>query len=344
MPPAPGRRGAPCPPPPASPDRRALAFRSLPADTAAALPVAGDGGTGLMAYRLHAGAARGPAVLLGHCCGFAAGSYRPLLERLAAEVAVYAFDARGHGGSDKPAPGATLADGGPAYAADRFARDLAAVTAAVRADAGPRPLHYAGHSLGGAAAMRLAVRFGAFPWDGAILFEPPIFPDPATPTHAEAQEKNEALAARTRRRTEWFESPAAYAEFIAARRAYDALDPEFQRAHVRATLAEDPAGGWRLACPKAVEAAIFDLWGESSTWDLVPAFPRLPPGTRFRLVAGDPEAGPRRDWITGTLPLLAARLPQAEFRSLADRGHLMVFEDPAQAVALIRGLWGPSPN
>src|SRR5579883_1002992 len=124
--------------------------------------VAADGAI-LPVYAL-GGPAGAPALLFGHANGLAAGSYEPWLRELAAAARVFAFDARGHGGSRWPE--------GPldqVFHVDRFADDLALVAAAVAARRGGVPLHYAGHSLNAAAALRLAGRGGAQPWSRLVL-------------------------------------------------------------------------------------------------------------------------------------------------------------------------------
>jgi predicted alpha/beta hydrolase len=84
------------------------------------------------------GARSAPALLVGHANGLAAGSYGPWLRDLARDFRVYAFDARGHGGSSWPeGPLETV------FSIDRLADDLAEIVAALRARLSGAPLHYA---------------------------------------------------------------------------------------------------------------------------------------------------------------------------------------------------------
>src|SRR2546430_13653838 len=67
------------------------------------------------------GAQSVPALLVGHANGLAAGSYGPWLRDLARDFRVFAFDARGHGGSSWPeGPLATV------FSVDRPAEEPAA--------------------------------------------------------------------------------------------------------------------------------------------------------------------------------------------------------------------------
>ena len=213
----------------AAQQRRTLAFLSL-ADADEIFTVATTDGAVLPVYGI-AGPAGAPVLLFGHANGLAAGSYGPWLRRLATRARIYAFDARGHGGSSWPA--------GPieeVFAVDRMADDLAEVTRAVAARAGAAAIAYAGHSLGGASALRLAAARRAPQWSACVIFEPPIFPPPGTRFHDEATAKQIRLVAGTERRREVWPSPEALAERLKGRGMFARFDPAMLAAHCRATL------------------------------------------------------------------------------------------------------------
>lgn len=312
-------------------------FVSIPDSDAELIPVAGHGGVRLNLYRLRRSRRGGPVVLFGHACGFAAGSYLPLLERLRDDAAIFAFDARGHGGSDAPPPD------GDTYNPDSYARDVAALGAAVTTRIDGRPLHYVGHSLGAAAMLRLGSKltglFRTVPWRSVLIFEPPIFPPPDQPIHAECLEKDRRLAQRTALRRSDFASPNDLIDLIAGRGVFRDVRPEFLAAHAHATL--KPRGaGFTLACPPAIEAATFASFGDASTFRALPNFPA---DTPLHYVAGDPD-GMERNWATLIAPVAAARLgvrpddaARRRFTQLRGRGHLMIQEDPEKAAELVRG-------
>ncbi len=273
--------------------------------------------------------------MFGHACGFAAGSYLPLLKALARDTDLYAFDARGHGGSEAPTPlgeGCTPAD---------YARDLANL-AAVVATRGGKPVHYVGHSLNAAAMLHLGACFPdllrATPWRGMLLFEPPVFPSADRPEHAECAEKDKRLVARTRQRREHFANPEELVSLLTGRGLFRALSRDYLVAHAQATLRPAEAG-YTLACPTAVEAATFSSFGEDSTFRALAGFPAEIP---VHLVGGDPDGGPERNWTTLMAPALAERLrensTQRRFTQLRGRGHLMVQEDPDTTLRLIGDL------
>lgn len=272
------------------------------------------------------GPAGAPALLVAHANGLAALSYAPWLADLAADLAVFAYDARGHGAASWPS--------GPldeVFHVDRFADDLALVAGAVLARLGGRPLLFAGHSLGAAAALRLAGRGGKLPWRQSLLFEPPVFPDRSSPHHAAAAAKQTPLIERSAERRAFWESPEALGGLLAARGPFRRARPDLLAAHCRASLRPLPEGGWTLACPPAVESAIFRNHRIADTWQRLPAI-----AAPVHLVGGDPalaDAG----WVSAVLPEMAQRIPGARLTMLAGRGHMMIFEAPDSCRALVLG-------
>ncbi len=328
-------------PPPFASTRFSLPpFRSLPDDQADCIAVDGDGGVRLNLYRLRRRPAGGPVILFGHACGFAAGSYRPLFDTLAEDAEILAYDSRGHGGSDVPAPETG------AYGPDRFALDLAALAGAAIRLAEGRPLYFVGHSLNAAAMLRLGAHHGEtlrrLGLRGVLLFEPPVFPTEDRPEHAECAEKDARLVARTRNRRARFADPQELIALLTGRGLFRHLSEAFLAAHATATLRPLADGGYTLACPPVVEAETFATFGEGSTFAHLGAFPAEVP---VHLVGGDPNGGPDRNWTTLMAPALAERLGAGRapavlrrFTALPERGHLMVQEDPATTRRLIREL------
>ena len=311
-------------------------FRSIPSATAELIEIPSEDGLVLNLYRLAGGHDR-PAVLFGHACGFAAGSYLPLLARLTAVADVFAFDARGHGGSDAPSGDLSI------YSPSHYARDLARIAQAVAERKDGAAMFYVGHSLGAAAVLRLGsfhtAEFGRIPWRALLLFEPPIFPPPEHPYYAESQAEDRQLVERTRNRRAHWPSAAAFAAALAGRGVFKHVGAEFLRAHAAAGLRPDAKGsGYDLCCPPAVEARTFQAFNEPSAFD---ALSRFPAGLPLHLIGGD-AAGPRRSWVTLMAPEIAARLgcgsASRRFTALPGRGHLMVQEDPEMTQRLVHNL------
>ena len=265
-----------------------------------------------------AGGARDvPALLVGHANGLAAGSYGPWLRDLARDFRVFAFDARGHGGSTWPeGPLETV------FSVDRLADDLAQIVTALRARLGDAPLQYAGHSLAAAAAVRLAARGVELPFDRITLFEPPIFPPEGAPNYREAVEQQERLIRGAARRQARWESPEALFDYLRSRGVFRSFVPEMLAAHCRATLRPDAAGGCVLCCPPVVESTIFAVHRRADTWEHLPRIRQ-----RMYLVSGDSNAADR-DWVSGAMAGIASQIPGADRVELANTGHMMIFQQP----------------
>ncbi len=241
------------------------------------------------------------------------------------EAQVFAFDARGHGGSVWPeGPLETV------FAADRIADDLAHVSRRVAAEPGVGPLSYVGHSLGASAALRLLALGRAPSWRSLVAFEPPIFPPPGAAAHAEAVEKQERLVTGTRKRRAEWASPAALAERLMGRGMFARFDRAMLDAHCRATLRPSHGGGFRLCCPPEIESFIFKSQSEADTWRRLPAVTRA-----LTLVGGDP-AMPDNDWVSSALPEMAALMPGARLVQVRGTGHLLIAEQPRRCAELVR--------
>jgi len=294
-------------------------FLSLP-EADEVFSVTTDDGAVLPVYGL-AGPQDGPALLFGHANGLAAGSYTPWLKMLAQSCRVFAWDARGHGGSRWP--------DGPleeVFSVDRMADDLAAVSRAVAARAGVPA--YVGHSLGGAAGLRLAFTGRAPDWPRLLIFEPPIFPPPSSRFYDGANARQEILIAGTlKRRTDW-PSPEAFCERLKGRGMFGRFDPAMLLAHCRATLKPKPPG-FTLCCPPAVEAMLFRRHQKAADWTSLSRIARP-----LDLIGGDP-ATPDNDWISAALPDMAACAPQARLIQIAGTGHMLICEAPAACAAFV---------
>jgi pimeloyl-ACP methyl ester carboxylesterase len=310
-------------------------FRSLPAAVADSFAVVGDAGLGLVLYRLREGRHDGPVLLWGHCGSAAAGSYLPLLADLARDFDVFAFDARGHGGSDAPLPRAVAAGETPLYHPDRFARDVATMAQRVARLAPGRPIHYAAHSLNAAAFLRLGgcmtADFAAIPWGRFVLFEPPLFPPPEADNYAEATAKNRLLVARTVVRRRAWPSREALVDYLAGRGIFAAFSRADLATHIAATLRPNGAG-YELACSPEIEATMYAAFMEDTSWRGLRNFPQP---ERIHLIGADPGPG-ERDWVTAVIAGVAHALPAARFSTWQGHGHFMVFEDSPRAGKIIR--------
>ena len=230
-------------------------FVSVPEEIAEPIAVAGERDQRLALYRLRASRRDGPVLLIGHACGFAAGAYVPLMERLGDAAEVFAFDARGHGASQSSPHDLSL------YGANDYGRDLVHVARAVRERTGGRPLYFAGHSLAGATMARLACCLPAdhakVAWRAVMLFEPPIHPSDDRPEFQGAVAQDTVTRARTLRRRRDWASREALVDGIRGRGLFAHVTPDSLAAYARGVLRPAEGGGFTLACAPEIEEATF---------------------------------------------------------------------------------------
>jgi len=302
---------------------------SLPDSLAERRVVAADDGLELSLYRLRKAPARAPALLWGHANGFPAGGYAPLLRLLARDFRVYAYDARGHGGSGLPA-------GAPdsACSFDRYAADLDRVAAAVRADASGARLFYASHSFCGVAGLRLAGVFGREPWEAFTAFEPPVSPPLDHPGRCYSVEASRELSGMALRRRPRWADPETFRLALAGRTAYAGFDPEALAGHCRGSLHPTGDGDWRLACPGPLEAHNYEAALDPSTFEGLARISR--PVTFVACVDGGGSGNP--SWAATVQADCAERVPEGRLKVFSGAGHLVPFEDPRRCAALVRGM------
>jgi len=304
------------------------AAASWPVPEHAAEAFAADSsGVAIRCYQWRRRPAQAPALLWGHANGFNAGCYAPFLDLLANRFQVFAFDARGHGVSDKP-----LRDLRTSYAMDRFGEDLGAVVAAVRArlDPGQR-LHYASHSLGGIAALLLEGRLGVAPFASLTLFEPPIYPPEDHPAYERARVSSPLFVNWASRRRELFADRAALREEALAISTFSRFAPEMLEAYVAAAAGPRPEGGLELYCPAVVESAIYAGAPPARVFETAAAV-----ATPAWLFSSDPKTvDPGHVWTPPTIRDVAASMVNGSYRIMPGCRHLMVQEDPAGCAAQV---------
>lgn len=271
-----------------------------------------------LALHHRGGRAGAPPLLWGHANGFAAHCYAPLLDLLARDFDVWAWDARGQGMSDLP-------EGAPV--------DLAAVTAdaalalgAVRDATGALP-HVATHSFSGVAMLHAATMRG-LGFASLTCFEPPfLLPDQEM---AEAEGHQARVSGTLRRRADW-DSPAALAARLAATPGFALVAPDALAVLAAAILKQRPDGGFTLRCAPATEAAIY-----RAMWDTAPLLALRPLPAPLRFVMSDATAPAPPSPARRATPDAAAacRAPLVE---IAGSSHLLALEQPEACAAAVLG-------
>tara|TARA_B110000263_G_C15296596_1_gene505833 strand:+ start:522 stop:1403 length:882 start_codon:yes stop_codon:yes gene_type:complete len=182
---------------------------------------------------------KGLPIVFAHATGFHARCWDEVIGKLDSKQC-YAPDFRGHGRSEKLPP---------PYPWPRFAEDLLGVceTFHIKGAIG------VGHSMGGyAVAIAAALNPEAF--SALLLIDPVILPPEAYTDNP--RETGEHFAAR--RRNEWA-SPEEMFERFRTRPPFNSWRPEALKLYCEHGLLPNNEGdGFVLACPPAVEAAVYE--------------------------------------------------------------------------------------
>ena len=250
-------------------------------------------------------------LLLCHATGFHGRVWRALADELPGRRCL-ALDFRGYGDSTEPEGELTW---------DGFGRDVVAVVDALELG----PVQAVGHSKGGAAIL-LAEQERPGTIDGAVCFEPIVFPP------MEGTPGPNHLAEITKKRREVFDSfDAAIANF-ASKPPLGTLRPDVLDDYVRHGFVQQADGTVRLKARREHESKTYETGSAHG------GFARLGDVACPVLVAhgGDPD-GPAL-----IAPLVAHALPHGELRAFPELGHFGPLEDPALFATLVAEFLGAS--
>ncbi|ANP45293.1 hypothetical protein ATE48_04895 [Candidatus Viadribacter manganicus] len=200
-----------------------------------------------------------PDIVFIHATGFNARTYRVLLEPLGERFHVLALDARGHGLTTLPHKLFSYTSW------KRHRDDLIAVLEHFTA-----PVTLAGHSMGATISLLTAgVRTDLV--NGLALLEPVILPAAAyagsqLPFGPQLQRMTMPLARGAAARRNQFASREEALVGLTGRGIFKTFPAEVIADYVADGLVEDGAGGFKLACAPAFEAATYtaqrhDPWG-----------------------------------------------------------------------------------
>jgi pimeloyl-ACP methyl ester carboxylesterase len=244
-----------------------------------------------------------------HATGFHGYTYRPLLERLPANLDVHAVDLRGHGGSRELGDVARF-DSWQVYVDDLLAW----------LDAREEPVILAGHSVGGTVSL-LAAAARPEAVSGLLLLEPVLVPwyarGPIAILQALGQMHRHPLAEGAARRKNDFQSKAEALARYDGRGAFATWPREVLECYVEQGFVPSE-GGVTLACAPAWESRSFALTPRNP----LRAVATLP--CPLTLLVGDrgSTCGPAAE------KELVRKLPQARVRRVAGASHFLPMEQP----------------
>jgi len=257
---------------------------------------------------------RGPLALLHHANGFCAAVWAPVAAALTRHFRVIAMDARGHGGSSKPA-------GEEAYQWGWFGRDAIGVAEALCREHGASSLALGlGHSFGGTALVTASAERPAL-FDRLVLVDMIVPPRPGSELEILRRAQGNPFADGARRRRAVWPNREAAREKWLGKELFAGWDPRVFDLYLAEGLRDRPDGQVELACPPEIEAAIFDA---NASLDVV----ELASKVRVPALILWARAG---NFPYTHFENLAAQMPAAELR-VADSGHLVPMENPELVV------------
>lgn len=276
---------------------------------------AGDGA--IVRVRQH-GNPNGPRLVMSHGNGLAINAYLPFWGAMRERYELILFDFRNHG--ENPVHGPSGHD------MDHFIADLDLVLKTVERELGRKPVAGVFHSLSALTAIRHALAHQDR-WRALVLFDPPIYPRPGHPLANFQQSDKDSLAVRARRRTERYRSPDDFARQLASIPGFKRWRPEAYSLFAHATLRFDRnSGEWILACPRELEARVFEENKDPSLWTRlgdvkVPA----------KLVCGDPHLeGAGAPALIGKA--IAEEIRSIEYESIPNTTHFLQIERPQECI------------
>ncbi len=253
----------------------------------------------------------GPPLVIQHATGFLAWVYAPIAERLSSRYHVYAYDARGHGDSDKPAD---------AYSWRDFASDLAAFLEALSL----RDVLAVGHSLGAKSALVCAAQRPDL-FAKVVAMEPPIFPLPdAGP---DLPDELTGLIEGARRRRQVWPSREEIFRSYRQRPAFATWREDVLRLYVEHGTQGREDGQVELKCPPEAESLTF-AGGAQSADEIWRLLPRISCPTLLLVGA---ETGPL---YRASAEEAARRIPGARLEAVPGTTHFLPMERP-DAVARV---------
>lgn len=271
-----------------------------------------------------AGASR---IVLSHGNGLAIDGYAIFWEQLCEAHEVVVFDMRSHGRN--PCHGA----GNHHWA--RFAQDMAEIWAGIHAWLGRQPSIGAFHSLSSIASLLHSVDH-SLPYEGLVLFDPPLFPPAGHPLRAMELEDMALLSNGARRRREHYDTVDELADRFRANpafhrwqsRAYDDMAAALLRPRANP---EGPEGheGFELSCPRDLEANVFAEHLDPRVWE------RLfrPFDVPLKILGGDPDVPDARP--PAIVSHAISREAGLDYHLVPDTSHFLQLEAPDECARIV---------
>jgi pimeloyl-ACP methyl ester carboxylesterase len=260
----------------------------------------------------------GPRIALSHGNGLAIDAYLPFWSLLLDRYDVILFDVRNHGQNPRHDP--------DHHVWDWFARDLETIYRGLAHSFGDKPVIGAFHSLASIAAVMHTLARGPR-WSPLVLFDPPIFPREGHPLDPLEREHMREMGAVARRRPPRYDDPGVMAAQLRRRAMFSRWQPGSHDLFARATLRPaDDGEGWELACPRELEARIFETNIDPTLWARLPEVP-----VPLEIIAADPDLPGQQ--APALLSAAVAEDQGIAYAMIPDTTHFLQIEKPEAVLA-----------
>ncbi len=190
----------------------------------------------------------GPRLVISHGNGFAIDVYWPFCSYFTDRFDVFVHDIRSHGWISV---GKMVGHNLPT-----LAKDFACISREIDRVFSAKPKVGVFHSLTALTCLHSGI---CNEYAALVLFDPPMKLPGRTMNDLERF--GTQMGAATRRRREHFDSPAAFAELLAGKAAFEGLDAGKLALFARATLRPSRSGeGYELGCPREYEARLWEYF------------------------------------------------------------------------------------
>jgi pimeloyl-ACP methyl ester carboxylesterase len=250
-------------------------------------------------------------MLFAHATGFLPWLWHPIIEGFAPEQSVWAPYICNYRSCNPH-------EGGLSW--DVIAQDLAAFCLAQNVE---RPL-LVGHSMGATVLSIAVAAYGVEPC-GMVLIEPIFLPDQFYQTQISL--KDHPLASKSIKRVNHWQSEDEAMSYLKSRSLFSGWDAEMLRLYQQFGMEKMSEGDMRLACTPESEAAMFMGGWSRDPWPLLT-------GIKCPVLVIEGEKSPNIGLVD--IQRAVSLLPQGQYRSVADAGHLIPMEKPGEIVSIIK--------
>ncbi|MXZ55751.1 MAG: alpha/beta hydrolase [Gammaproteobacteria bacterium] len=197
----------------------------------------------------------GPRLLMCHGNGLAIDLYYPFWSHFESDYEVLVYDLRNHGWNERTHEND--------HNIVSMVCDVDAILDETSKKFGAKPTFGIYHSLSALIALLYSSQIFSTiltrqnsGFDGLILFDPPVYPSGPGESSEEFDHAVQTATARTKKRTEHFESHAQFVELMNFLPAFSRLVPGATELMAQSILRKCKDGGYQLRCPREYEARL----------------------------------------------------------------------------------------